>query len=297
MPNIELSPQRLSTFRKVAIGTWRTTYDPSVYGTLRVRMDRAVAYIEAFRERTGKRLTITHLAAAALTRALLKMPDANCVLRFHKLYRRKEVSLSFQVVMSEGEGQDAQIDLSALSLRALDDKSLEQIVDEFNSQLEIVRARKDVAMEKTRGNFKKLPTWAIHHVLNVMSWISYTLNLDLSKLGVPRDPFGSAMVTNIGSLGMETAYAPLVPYARCPLILALGAVRDEPVVEDGQVVAGKMMGIHATFDHRIMDGMHASIMCRVMKQCFEDPEGVFGVGATPPTSPPSAGGSESEPPA
>ncbi len=272
MPNIELRPQRLSTFRKIAIGTWRTTYDPSVYGTLRVRMDAAMDFIAEYRERTGKRATVSHLAAAALTKAFAKMPDANCIVRFSKLYRRPNVTLSFQVVMEDGEGDDKQIDLSALTVRAVDTLSFDELVDEFNKQLDIVRQRKDEKLEKTRGNFKKMPSWIVHHMLNFVSFLSYTLNLDLSWAGVPKDPFGSAMVTNVGSLGLETAYAPLVPYSKCPLILALGAVKEEPVVENGQVVAGKVMEIHATFDHRIMDGMHAAIMSRVMRECFENPK-------------------------
>ena len=39
MPNLELTPKtHLSSFRKIAIGTWATAYDPSVYGSLEVRM-------------------------------------------------------------------------------------------------------------------------------------------------------------------------------------------------------------------------------------------------------------------
>ncbi len=34
MPNIELKPKHdLSTFRRIAIGTWTTVGDPSVYGS------------------------------------------------------------------------------------------------------------------------------------------------------------------------------------------------------------------------------------------------------------------------
>lgn len=268
MPNLVLHKQRASTFRKIALGTWRTTYDPSVYGTLRVRMDTTLQFIKDYRARTGKRLTVTHLAAHALAKAFEKMPDANCLVRFSKLYRRGDVTMSFQVVMEE----DDKIDLSALTLRGVENMSLDDIVDEFNEKVEIVRNRQDVALEKTRGNFKKMPFWIVHHMLNLVSFLSYTLNLDLTKLGVPKDPFGSAMVTNIGSLGLETAYAPLVPYSRCPLILALGAVQQQPVVEDGQVVAGHVMDINATFDHRVMDGMHAAIMSSTIREYLENPE-------------------------
>ena len=51
-------------------------------------------------------------------------------------------------------------------------------------------------------------------MLKITSFLSYTFNLDLRWAGIPRDPFGSAMVTNVGSIGLPTALVPLVPYSR-----------------------------------------------------------------------------------
>lgn len=277
MPNVALRKHRkVSTFRKIALGTWRTTYDPSVYGTLTVRMDAAMDYVTRYRAATGKRLTVTHLMAKALANAIEAMPDANALIRFGSLYLRDNVTFGFQVVMEEGEGDDKKLDLSALTLRDVEKKSLTEIVDEFNDEVEKVRGRKDVALEKTRGRFKKLHSLVVHYMLRMVGFLTYTLNLDLRKLDVPKDPFGSAMITNIGSLGLETAYVPLVPYSRVPLLIALGAVQDVPVVEDGQLTVGKVMRISATFDHRIMDGAHAAIMCREITRCFENPDEAFG---------------------
>ena len=52
MPNLILQPkQKLSSMRKLAIGTWRTTYDPSVYGSMSLRMDKTLEYLEEFRKK------------------------------------------------------------------------------------------------------------------------------------------------------------------------------------------------------------------------------------------------------
>jgi pyruvate/2-oxoglutarate dehydrogenase complex dihydrolipoamide acyltransferase (E2) component len=88
---------------------------------------------------------------------------------------------------------------------------------------------------------------------------------------VPRDAFGSIMITNVGSLGLEEAYVPPVPYSRVPLLLALGSIRDTPVVKDGVVGVEKTMRLCATFDHRILDGAHAAAMARTMREWIEDP--------------------------
>jgi pyruvate dehydrogenase E2 component (dihydrolipoamide acetyltransferase) len=85
MPNLELVHKKdITLFRRLDLGTWQTAYDPSVYGTMQIRMDRAMAYIEAFRQKTGIRLTVSHLVARAVAEVLKRMPDANAILRFNR---------------------------------------------------------------------------------------------------------------------------------------------------------------------------------------------------------------------
>jgi pyruvate/2-oxoglutarate dehydrogenase complex dihydrolipoamide acyltransferase (E2) component len=270
MPNLDLIPKRdLSSFRKIAIGTWQDAFDPSVYGTLELRMDSAVRYIQEFREKTGRRLTLSHLMAKAAAMALKECPDANAVLRWNRIYLRKRIGVFFQVVMGdEGAGK---VDLSGATLYDVEAKSLVEICDEFEAKVSAVRARKDPALEKTRKTFLGIPHLFLNVFLKVLSFFSYTLNLDLRRFGIPSDPFGSIMITNIGTLGLDIAYVPLVPYSKVPILLATGAVKDRPVVDDGVVKPGKIMALNATFDHRIIDGFHASVMSRVLRAWLERP--------------------------
>jgi pyruvate/2-oxoglutarate dehydrogenase complex dihydrolipoamide acyltransferase (E2) component len=79
------------------------------------------------------------------------------------------------------------------------------------------------------------------------------------------------MITNVGSLGLEEAYVPLVPYSRVPLVLALGAIREAPVVRDGAVAIERTMKLCATLDHRVLDGAHAAAMADTLRAWLEDP--------------------------
>jgi pyruvate/2-oxoglutarate dehydrogenase complex dihydrolipoamide acyltransferase (E2) component len=270
VPNLELvRKDDVSSFRKIAIGTWRTAYDPSVYGTMELRMDEAVRYIAAFREKTGKKLTVSHMIAKAAAMVLKECPDANAILRWNRVYLRKRIGVFFQVVMTD-EGAH-KVDLSGATLYDVEGKSLVEIFDEFSAKVEAVRARKDPALEKTRNTFLGIPYFALGPILRLISFLSYTLNIDLRRFGIPQDPFGSIMITNIGSLGLDTAYVPLVPYSRVPILIATGAVKEVPVVEQGKLVPAKIMRVNATFDHRFIDGFHASVMSRVLRQWIEHP--------------------------
>jgi len=270
MPNLEVHPERdLSTFRKIALGTWRTTYDPSVYGSLTLRMDRALEYIDAFRRATGKRVTVTHLMARAAAAVFERVPDANAILRLGRIYRRKRIGVFFQVAMEDEE--TGKIDLSGATIHDPERKSLVEICEELEERFAKVRKNRDGALAKTRNLFKRMPVRAMAPLLELTSFASYTLNLDLSWAGIPRDAFGSIMITNIGALGLEEAYVPLVPYSRVPLLIALGAITDAAVPRDGQVVIEKTMRVCATFDHRILDGAHAAAMAKTVRAWMEDP--------------------------
>jgi pyruvate dehydrogenase E2 component (dihydrolipoamide acetyltransferase) len=281
MPNLSLIEMKdLSSFRKIALGTWRTAYDPSIYGTLILRMDRALDYIERFRARTGRRLTVSHLMAKASAMALQACPEANAILRWNRIYLRKRIGVFFQVLMTD----EGKADLSGATLYDLEGKSLGEIVDEFAQKVALVRQREDPALEKTRGTFQRLPYFLLRPFLRLLSFLSYTLNLDLRWAGVASDPFGSLMITNIGSLGLDTAYAPLVPFSRVPLLFAIGEAREEVVVEDGRPVVRKIMRVNATMDHRVVDGFHAARIASVLREWMEDPDAHFDSadGATAP---------------
>ena len=270
MPNLDLVPKTdVSSFRKIAIGTWHEGGDPSVYGTMDINMDEAMRYMADFRARTGRKLTISHMMAKVAAMALKEVPDANAVLRWNRIYLRKRIGIFFQVVMTdEGEGKT---DLSGATIYDVEQKSLVEIYDDFCAKVEKVRKRQDPALEKTRQTFLSVPYFLLNRLLKIISFFSYTLNLDLRWAGIPSDPFGSMMITNVGSLGLDTAYVPLVPYSHVPILLALGNVRDSPVVRDGKLAVGKTMKVNATFDHRFIDGFHASVLSKVLRDWFEHP--------------------------
>jgi len=260
MPNLDLTPKNdVSSFRKIAIGTWADAYDPSVYGTMEVNMDESMRYLADFRARTGRKLTISHMMAKVAAMALKEVPDANAVLRWNRIYLRKRIGIFFQVVMTdEGEGKT---DLSGATIYDVEQKSLVEIYDDFCAKVEKVRKRQDPALEKTRQTFLSVPYFLLNRLLKI----------DLRWAGIPSDPFGSMMITNVGSLGLDTAYVPLVPYSHVPILLALGNVRDSPVVRDGKLAVGKTMKVNATFDHRFIDGFHASVLSKVLRDWFEHP--------------------------
>jgi pyruvate dehydrogenase E2 component (dihydrolipoamide acetyltransferase) len=80
---------------------------------------------------------------------------------------------------------------------------------------------------------------------------------------------GTISVSNLGMYGVEE-FAAIVnpPHAA---ILAVGAVRDEPVVEDGAVIPGKVMTVTLSVDHRPVDGVIAARWLAALRELLENP--------------------------
>jgi pyruvate/2-oxoglutarate dehydrogenase complex dihydrolipoamide acyltransferase (E2) component len=56
------------------------------------------------------------------------------------------------------------------------------------------------------------------------------------------------------------------------MIMLVPAVREKAVVENGQVVVRPMLKLCATFDHRVVDGVHAAKLCTTLRELLADPE-------------------------
>ena len=80
---------------------------------------------------------------------------------------------------------------------------------------------------------------------------------------------GTISVTNLGMYGVEEFAAIINPPHAA--ILAVGAVRDEPVVEDGAVVPGKVMTVTLSVDHRPVDGVVAARWLAAFVDLVEHP--------------------------
>lgn len=84
---------------------------------------------------------------------------------------------------------------------------------------------------------------------------------------------GTITVTNLGMFGVEEFAAIINPPHAA--ILAVGAVRDEPVVESGAVVPGKVVSLTLSVDHRPVDGVIAAQWLAALVAALERPIGLL----------------------
>jgi len=80
---------------------------------------------------------------------------------------------------------------------------------------------------------------------------------------------GTFSISNLGMFGV-TEFAAVVNTPEAA-ILAIGAVSDRPVVENGQVVPGKTMKMTLSVDHRVLYGADGAQFLAEVKRLLENP--------------------------
>jgi hypothetical protein len=257
--------QRNSVRRKLAIASWRPPREPNIYGKLELDATEALAYLQQVRERSGERVTITHLVGRATAAALADEPTLNGRIRLGTYLPNDRVSLAFLVTMPDGS------DLARARVDDVDRKDVATIAAELRERAERLRSGGDPDWEQSKRLVKSLPTWLLRPLVWFTGWLTSSLGVGAKPMGLERQPFGSAIVTSVGMLGLDEAWVPPTPFARVPLYVLIGAVRERPVVVDGQVVVRPMLTVTATLDHRFVDGFQAATLAKSFRRIFEDP--------------------------
>jgi pyruvate dehydrogenase E2 component (dihydrolipoamide acetyltransferase) len=54
-------------------------------------------------------------------------------------------------------------------------------------------------------------------------------------------------------------------------ILAVGAIREVPVIKEGEIVPGKRMKLTMSSDHRVVDGATAAQFLNILQKLLENP--------------------------
>jgi len=80
---------------------------------------------------------------------------------------------------------------------------------------------------------------------------------------------GTFSISNLGMFGIDEFAAVINPPEGA--ILAVGQVRDVPVVFDGQVVPGKRLALTLSCDHRVVDGAIGAAFLAELKRLVEHP--------------------------
>ncbi len=86
----------------------------------------------------------------------------------------------------------------------------------------------------------------------------------------PKEMEGNTFtVSNLGMFGIEDFTAIINPPDAC--ILAVGGIKQVPIVKDGEIKIGNVMKVTLSCDHRVVDGATGAAFLQTVKALLEDP--------------------------
>jgi pyruvate/2-oxoglutarate dehydrogenase complex dihydrolipoamide acyltransferase (E2) component len=253
-------------WRVTAAAIYTTPTDSRVYGTLDIDVTEAKKFIDRRREE-GVKLTMVHLATAVLARALaFDVPEMNCFIRRGAVVGREHLDVMVPVQVGGDAGVTAAI------IRNAHARTVTDIAEEIRDKASRSRGGEEIKAAKNKYVLNRIP-WPLRRpVFRLLKWITVDMGVEINALGLSAHSFGSFVVSDIGSFGLNTGMTALMPAAKIPCVVVLGKLEEKPVVRNGEIVIRTILPLTGTFDHRIVDGMQIGKLARSLKRAFRKPE-------------------------
>jgi pyruvate dehydrogenase E2 component (dihydrolipoamide acetyltransferase) len=253
-------------WRVTASAIYTTPTDSRVYGTLDIDVTRAKEFIDRKREE-GVKLTMVHMTTAVLARAIaFDVPEMNCFIRRGGVIGRRHIDVTLPVQVGGDAGVTAAI------IRNAHARKVSDIAAEVRDKAARSRGGEETKTAQNKYILNRIP-WPLRRpIFRLLKWITVDMGIEIKALGLSADSFGSFIVSDIGSFGLNTGMTSLMPAAKIPCVIVLGKLEEKPVVRNGEIVIRTILPLTGTFDHRIVDGMQIGKLAHGIKRAFRKPE-------------------------
>lgn len=136
------------------------------------------------------------------------------------------------------------------------------------------RTNTDKEYKKATAPFAFIPAPILQHIMTFAGWFAGTLGLDLAPLSIKAEKLGHVILSNVGTLGIEKGFAPLVPAMPTSFISSLNAIKLRACVNQktGELEVRECMSVVTVLDHRFFDGAIAFKISTATKDFYENPE-------------------------
>ncbi len=253
-------------WRVTAAAIYTTPTDSRVYGTLDIDVTAAKQFIDRKRGE-GVKLTMVHLTTAVLARAIaFDVPEMNCFIRRGAVVGRNHLDVMVPVQVGGDTGVTAAIIRNAHARRVTD------IAAEIRDKAARSRGGKEIRAAKNKYVLNRIP-WPLRRpTFLLLKWLTVDMGVEIKALGLSAHSFGSFVVSDIGSFGLNTGMTALMPAAKVPCVVVLGKIEEKPLVRKGKIAIRTILPLTGTFDHRIVDGAQIGKFARGIKRAFRKPD-------------------------
>lgn len=261
-----MSKSPLNTdWRKVATAIYKKPTDAKILGSAEIDVTDLEEYVSQKRQE-GLKITLTHIFTLIVSRGIREeVPELNCYVKRGNVAEREQVDAMVSILLPDGA-------MSSVKVKNSDRLNLEEVAQVLSEGIKETKSGDENQTMKMKGVMGKIP-WPLRAwVFSFIKFISIKWGLSLPGGSLDIKGMGSFVMTNIGSIGLDTGFPALFPISNVSFVFVMGGVTKKPVVINDEIVIRRMMTISAAMDHRLVDAMHGGKMFKYIKRMIKQPE-------------------------
>ena len=247
-----LPKSTLSSSRRNLITLFAPSPDPYINARIDLPAERQLQRIADARERSRKPVTLTMAVMKLLATAVARHPRFNRLVLGGEVYQLDDISFSLPFLVP---GADRE--LANLIVHDPHTKSLADLCDDFEAGKRADRTADLEARRRTSSLVSLLIRSGLYRLVGEK--LAYRL---IHERGVA----SNLVLTNASDRGVGRFIVTKsgVQILRVFTRFYLHGVREIPVVEEGRVVARKVVPLLIAFDHRLVDGVHLNAFAETL---------------------------------
>ncbi len=254
-----------NAWRKTAACIYKKPSDSKIFGSVELDVTDLEEYISRKRKE-GLKITITHFMTLTIARALAQdIPELNVYLRRGKIIKRDSVDAAVSVLLKGGQ-------MGSVMLKKADQLTLEEAVTEMTRQIREARQGSENKTMQSKNLISSMPWPFRNWFFRIYKTLTINWGLSIPLLNLSTRSFGSFLISNIGSLGLDMGIPALLPSSNLSLVMILGSILKKPAVVNDQIVPRKILTLGAALDHRLVDASHGGRLFRFIKHSIKNPD-------------------------
>ena len=243
--------------------------DNEAYISERINLTNINAYLEKKNaENPAYAYNLFQIMVTAVLKTITLRPKMNRFIANKTMYQRNEVTASFTVKkIFHDDGGEA-----LAKIKTTGKETIDSIHDEIYRQVSFCRSEEKDPSTASMDILQKLPSFLLKLVgvvarfLDRHGWMPQSI--------IATDPFySSAVLANLGSIGMRAGYHHLTNWGTCSVFCVVGEIKKRPIYDaEGRMQVCECVDLGLTIDERLADGYYYSKSVKLLKHLLENPE-------------------------
>lgn len=255
-------------YRRFMPALMPTRNGSAVYFEQRLRIEGTERHLAAIRAQHPElHPTLFDAVLWSLARMFDRHPRVNRFVSGGRLYQRDDITIAFTVkseLTEEGT-------LLEVKHRFDPQQPFVDLVRDLHGAVTASRHGAQGLADRELELFLRTPPAVRRGIVRAAS-AANARNL-LPRAFIDGDPFfASAFVTNLGSVGLDSAYHHLYEYGTIPVFGVLGRAHESVEAVGGSPVVARTASMKFTYDERVEDGLYAAHALADFQRMVEHPD-------------------------